>query len=78
MTCCHVKLRSVKVQVRSKRLGQVWFSLELKFNSLELDSELGRLVFIALCMRFMVSVGDTIEIIFLIEIVPLLQINRVA
>ena len=25
-------------------LGQVWFSIELKFNSFELDSEVGRLV----------------------------------
>ena len=32
-----VKLKSCKVQV--------WFSLQLKFNSLELDSEVGRLVF---------------------------------
>ena len=24
--------------------GQVWFSLQLKFNSLELDSEVGRLI----------------------------------
>ena len=36
-----VKLRSGKVQVRS---GQVWFSLQLKFNSLKLDSEVGRFV----------------------------------
>ena len=35
-TCCHVKLRS--------GLVQVWFRLELRFNSLELDSEVGRLV----------------------------------
>ena len=31
-----VKLRSVKVQV--------WFGIEFKFNSFELDSEVGRLV----------------------------------
>ena len=32
-------------QLRSRSgLVQVWFSLELKFNSLELDSEVGRLV----------------------------------
>ena len=43
-TCCHVKLRSGKVQVRSG-LVQV-FSLELRFNSLELDSEVERLVVI--------------------------------
>ena len=42
-TCCHVKLRSGKVHVRSG-LVKVWFSLELRFNSLELDSEVGRLV----------------------------------
>ena len=41
-----VKLRSVKVQVRSgPGLVQVWFSIELKFNSFELDSVVGRLVF---------------------------------
>ena len=34
-----VKLRSVKVKVRS---GSVY--IELKFNSFELDSEVGRLV----------------------------------
>ena len=34
---CHVKLRSGKVQV--------WFSLELRFKSLELDSKVGRLVY---------------------------------
>ena len=33
-----VKLRSVKGP------GQVWFSIKLKFNSFELDSEVGRLV----------------------------------
>ena len=44
-TCCCVKLRSGKVQVRSG-LVQVWFSLELRFNSLELDSEVGRFVVI--------------------------------
>ena len=38
-----VKLWSVKVQVRSG-LVQVWFRLQLKFNSLELDSEVGCLV----------------------------------
>ena len=27
-------------------LVQVWFSIELKFNSFELDSEVGRLVFL--------------------------------
>ena len=42
-TCCHVKLRSGKVHVRSG-LVKVWFSLELRFNSLELDSEVGRIV----------------------------------
>ena len=32
-------------QVRSRSgLVQVWFSLQLKFNSFELDSEVGRLV----------------------------------
>ena len=36
-----VKHRSVKVQVRS---GPGWFSIELKFNSFELDSKVGRLV----------------------------------
>ena len=38
-------LMSSSGQVRS-RLGlvQVWFSLQLKFNSLELDSKVGRLV----------------------------------
>ena len=33
-TCCHVKLRS--------GLVQVWFRLELRFNSLELDYEVAR------------------------------------
>ena len=33
-------------QLRSKSgLVQVWFSLELKFNSFELDSEVGQLVY---------------------------------
>ena len=37
-----VKLKSVK---RSRSgLVQVWFSIDLKFNSFELDSEVGRLV----------------------------------
>ena len=35
-------------QLRSRSgLVQVWFSIELKFNSFELDSEVGRLVFIS-------------------------------
>ena len=38
-----IKLKSGKVQVRSG-LVHVWFSLELRFNSLELDSEVGQLV----------------------------------
>ena len=46
MTCCHVKLRSVKVQVRSKRLGQVWFSLELNLILLSLTLKLDNLLFI--------------------------------
>ena len=37
--------RGVAVELSS---GQVWFSLEVRFNSLELDSEGGRLVCIAL------------------------------
>ena len=42
-------------QLRSRSgLVQVWFSIELKFNSFELDSEVGRLVysFIWWPMRF--------------------------
>ena len=39
---------STSGQLRSRAvLVQVWISLELKFNSLELDSEVGRLVRIA-------------------------------
>ena len=38
-------LLSSSGQVRSMSgLVQVWFSIELKFNSFELDSEVGRLV----------------------------------
>ena len=38
-------LLSCSGQVRSRSgLVQVWFSLQLKFNSFELDSEVGRLV----------------------------------
>ena len=38
-------LLSSSGQLRSSSgLVQVWFSLELKFNSFELDSEVGRLV----------------------------------
>ena len=42
-------LLSSSGQLRS-RLGlvQVWYSLELKFNSLELDSEVGRLVYLVM------------------------------
>ena len=40
-------LLSSSGQVRSRTgLVQVWFSLQLKFNSFELDSEVGRLVLI--------------------------------
>ena len=35
--------RGLAVKVRSGP-GQVWFSLQPKFNSFELDSEVGRLV----------------------------------
>ena len=39
-------LLSSSGQLRSRSgLVQVWFSIELKFNSFELDSEVGRLVF---------------------------------
>ena len=39
-------LLSSSGQLRSMSgLVQVWFSIELKFNSFELDSEVGRLVF---------------------------------
>ena len=49
-TCCCVKLRSVKVQGMSgPGLVQVWIRLDLKFNSLELDSEVGRLICIFVC-----------------------------
>ena len=38
-------LLSCQAQLRSRSgLVQVWFCLELKLNSLELDSEVGRLV----------------------------------
>ena len=38
-------LLSSSGQLRSRSgLGQVWYSIELKFNSFELDSEVGRLV----------------------------------
>ena len=37
------QVRSGQLRSRSG-LVQVWFSLELKFNSLELDSEVGQLV----------------------------------
>ena len=38
-------LLSISGQLRSRSgLVQVWFSIELKFNSFELDSEVGRLV----------------------------------
>ena len=40
-----VDLLSNSGQVRSRSgLVQVWFSLQPKFNSIELDSEVGRLV----------------------------------
>ena len=35
-TCCQAQVRP--------GLGQVWFRLQLKFHSFELDSEVGRLV----------------------------------
>ena len=41
-------LLSISGQLRSRSrsgLVQVWFSIELKFNSFELDSEVGQLVF---------------------------------
>ena len=39
-------LLSSSGQLRSRSgLVKVWFSIELKFNSFELDSEVGRLVF---------------------------------
>mgnify|MGYP007060113225 CR=1 FL=1 len=39
-------LLSSSGQLRSRSgLVQVWFSIELKFNSFELDSEVGRLVY---------------------------------
>ena len=49
--------RGLVVQVRSRSgLVQVWFSIELKFNSFELDSEVGRLVlFIFLFPKIFVS-----------------------
>ena len=40
-----LELLSSSGQLRSgSGLVQVWFSIELKFNSFELDSEVGRLV----------------------------------
>ena len=40
-------LLSSSGQLRSRSgLVQVWFSIELKFNSFELDSEVGRLVYL--------------------------------
>ena len=44
-------LLTISGQLRSRSrsgLVQVWFSIELKFNSFELDSEVGRLVLIVL------------------------------
>ena len=46
-------LLSISGQLRSRSrsgLVQVWFSIELKFNSFELDSEVGRLVFLKICL----------------------------
>ena len=43
-------LLSSSGQLRSRSgLVQVWFNIELKFNSFELDSEVGRLVFFFKC-----------------------------
>ena len=40
-------LLSISGQLRSRSgLVQVWFSIDLKFNSFELDSEVGRLVLV--------------------------------
>ena len=36
--------RGLDVKLRSVIKVQVWFSIELKYNSFELDSEVGRLV----------------------------------
>ena len=51
-------LLSSSGQVRSRTgLVQVWFSLQPKFNSFELDSEVGRLV-------WLVKYHQSIEILF--------------
>ena len=45
-------LLSSSGQLRSRSgLVQVWFSIELKFNSFELDSEVGRLVTTKICIN---------------------------
>ena len=44
-TCYQAQVRSGPGQVWSRLdLVQVWFRLQLKFNSIELESEVGRLV----------------------------------
>ena len=43
--------RGLAVKLRSGLVHQVWFSIELKFNSFELDSEVGRLVPLYLMSR---------------------------
>ena len=44
------------------RSGKVWFNLQLKFNSLELDSEIGQLV--SLCSpSYLESVESQVELI---------------
>ena len=65
-------LLSSSAQVRSRSgLVQVWFSLELKFNSFELDSEVGRLVWssfrrkdILYILRGELLIADLLFIIF--------------
>ena len=78
-----VKLRSGKVQVKSG-LVQFWFRQELKFNSLELDSEVGRLVKITVGPKYQNCVGalqfpklDQIEV-FCVEIPSVMTMLRLA
>ena len=61
-------LLSISGQVRSwLGLVQVWFSLQPKFNSLELDSEVGRLIFFGFDWAEIVQkchIGIMLRIIF--------------
>ena len=55
-------------QLRSRSgLVQVWFSIELKFNSFELDSEVGRLVFAVLgqILKHLISILKVQQVVLL-------------